>query len=181
MASACFITGLFVLLILFSTFLSNKAYKNGMKVRKVLLIQVISFLVSLFTCSTLAFATTANSGNESCKETYKVESSISSDAEDGKGAITKAKTLAENSGSGSITSSKEFSKGLGFIAMALCIFGGCIGAGIAVAAAAPAAIGAVSEDKKSFGTCLVFVALSEGVSVFGLLIAIFVQNAINNG
>ena len=50
----------------------------------------------------------------------------------------------------------------------------------AISAAAPAAIGAVSEDKKSFGTSLVFVALAEGVTVFGLLIAIFIQNSLSS-
>ena len=45
----------------------------------------------------------------------------------------------------------------------------------AVAAAAPAAIGATSEDPKAFGKAIVFVGLAEGVSIFGLLIAIFIK------
>ena len=49
------------------------------------------------------------------------------------------------------------------------------GSGIAVAAAAPAAIGATSEDPKAFGKAIVFVGLAEGVSIFGLLIAIFIK------
>ena len=48
----------------------------------------------------------------------------------------------------------------------------CIGGGIAVAAGAPAAIGATAEDPKSFGKSIIFVALGEGFGLYGLLIAI---------
>ena len=54
----------------------------------------------------------------------------------------------------------------------------CIGAGIAVAAAAPAAIGAFSENPKSFGKALIFVALGEGVALYGLLISILILNKV---
>ena len=67
------------------------------------------------------------------------------------------------------------SKGLGLIAAALCTSLSGIGGGIAVAASAPAAIGATSEDPKAFGKAIVFVGLAEGVSIFGLLIAIFIK------
>ena len=49
-----------------------------------------------------------------------------------------------------------------------------IGGGIAVAAAAPAAIGATAEDPKAFGKSLIFVALGEGVALYGLLISILI-------
>lgn len=67
-------------------------------------------------------------------------------------------------------------QGLGFLAAALSVGLGSIGAGIAVAAAAPAAIGAFSEDPKAFGKALIFVALGEGVAIYGLLIAILIIN-----
>ena len=51
-------------------------------------------------------------------------------------------------------------------------------AGIAVAAAAPAAIGAFSENEKNFGKSLIFVALGEGVAIYGLLISILIINKI---
>jgi V/A-type H+-transporting ATPase subunit K len=51
---------------------------------------------------------------------------------------------------------------------------GSIGCGIAVGGAAPAAIGAVSEDPKSFSRALIFVALGEGVAIYGLLIALMI-------
>ena len=53
---------------------------------------------------------------------------------------------------------------------------GSIGCGIAVANAAPAAIGAVAEEPESFGKALIFVALGEGVAIYGLLIAILILN-----
>ena len=62
--------------------------------------------------------------------------------------------------------------GLKYIAAALATGLSGIGGGIAVAAAAPAAIGATSEDPKAFGKALIFVALGEGVALYGLLISI---------
>ena len=49
-----------------------------------------------------------------------------------------------------------------------------IGGGIAVAAGAPAAIAATSEDPKAFGKSIIFVALGEGFGLYGLLIAIMI-------
>lgn len=63
-------------------------------------------------------------------------------------------------------------QGLGFIAAALSTGLSALGAGIAVAAAAPAAIGAFSENEKNFGKSMIFVAMGEGVAIYGLLISI---------
>ena len=65
-------------------------------------------------------------------------------------------------------------QGLGFIAAALATGLSALGAGIAVAAAAPAAIGAFSENEKNFGKSMIFVALGEGVAIYGLLNSIFI-------
>jgi V/A-type H+-transporting ATPase subunit K len=66
------------------------------------------------------------------------------------------------------------SAGLGYIAASLAVGLGSIGCGIAVAAAAPAAIGAVSEEPKAFSKALIFVALGEGVALYGFLIAFMI-------
>lgn len=66
--------------------------------------------------------------------------------------------------------------GMGFIAAALVTGLSCVGSGIAVAAAAPAAIGAFSEDPKAFGKALIFVVLGEGIAIYGLLISILIIN-----
>ena len=52
----------------------------------------------------------------------------------------------------------------------------CLGAGIAIASTAPAAIGAFSEDPKAFGKALIFVVLGEGVALYGLLVSILLIN-----
>ena len=55
---------------------------------------------------------------------------------------------------------------------------GSIGCGIAVANAAPAAIGAVAEEPSSFGKAMIFVALGEGVALYGFLIAFLIIQAL---
>ncbi|MCI5773202.1 MAG: ATP synthase subunit C [Erysipelotrichaceae bacterium] len=67
-------------------------------------------------------------------------------------------------------------QGLGFIAAALATGCSAIGAGWAVASAAPAAIGAISENSENFGKAIIFVALGEGVAIYGLLISILIIN-----
>jgi len=81
---------------------------------------------------------------------------------------------AEETASGEFAGS--IAQGLGFIGAAFTTGIGSIGAGIAVAAAAPAAIGAFSENEKNFGKSLIFVALGEGVAIYGLLISILIIN-----
>lgn len=65
-------------------------------------------------------------------------------------------------------------EGLKYIGAALSTGLGTIGTGIAVGGAAPAAIGAISENDKSFSKALIFVALGEGVAIYGLLISILI-------
>lgn len=70
----------------------------------------------------------------------------------------------------------SIAQGLGFIAAAVATSASALGAGFAVAAAAPAAIGAISENTKNFGKAMIFVALAEGVAIYGLLISILIIN-----
>ncbi len=70
------------------------------------------------------------------------------------------------------------SNGLGLIAAAVVTGLAGIGGGIAIAAAAPAAIAATSEDPKSFGKSLIFVALGESIALFGVVISILILNKI---
>lgn len=69
---------------------------------------------------------------------------------------------------------EALSTGLRYLAAALVTGLSCIGCGIAVAAAAPAAIGATAEEPKSFAKSLIFVALGEGVAIYGVLISILI-------
>ena len=61
-----------------------------------------------------------------------------------------------------------------YLAAALSTGLATIGTGLAVGHAAPAAIGATSEDDKNFTKSLIFVALGEGVAIYGLLISILI-------
>ena len=72
------------------------------------------------------------------------------------------------------TAAGNSSAGLGYLAAALAVGLGSIGCGIAVGHAAPAAIGATAEEPQSFAKSLIFVALGEGVAIYGLLIAIMI-------
>ncbi len=68
--------------------------------------------------------------------------------------------------------------GMAFIGAAAATGLSCIGGGIAVANAAPAAIGATSEDPKAFGKAIIFVALGEGIALYGMLISIMILSKI---
>lgn len=61
--------------------------------------------------------------------------------------------------------------GLGYIAAALVTGLSCIGGGVAVASAASAALGAISEDQSLLGKSLIFIGLAEGVCLYGLIIS----------
>ncbi len=50
----------------------------------------------------------------------------------------------------------------------------CIGAGIAVGGSGAAAVGATAEKPESFGRSLIFVGLSEGIAIYGLIISFLV-------
>jgi V/A-type H+-transporting ATPase subunit K len=63
------------------------------------------------------------------------------------------------------------SEGWKFIAAALSTGLSCIGGGIAVASSASAALGAMSEDSSIMGKALIFVALAEGIALYGLVLS----------
>lgn len=70
--------------------------------------------------------------------------------------------------------SAGLSTGLGYIAAALVTGLSCVGGGIAVASAASAALGALSEDGSIFGKSMIFVAMAEGVCLYGLIISFMI-------
>ena len=70
--------------------------------------------------------------------------------------------------------SSALSTGLGYLAAALVTGLSCIGGGIAVASAASAALGAISEDSSVLGKSLIFVGLAEGVCLYGLIISFMI-------
>lgn len=141
---------LFVLLMSLSVFLANLAFKKGKNVKKVFACQILSFIMITGICSVSAALTThAESANS--QETVAAQEASSKDS----------------SGAG-----------LGYIAMGIAIGLACLGTGLAVSSAASAAIGATSEEPKLFGKYLIIVALAEGVSIFGFLVALFIYGKI---
>ena len=77
-------------------------------------------------------------------------------------------------GGSAATTAASTATGLGYIAAALVTGLACIGGGIAVASAASAALGAVSEDSSIFGKSLIFAGLAEGVCLYGLIISFMI-------
>ena len=76
-------------------------------------------------------------------------------------------TVTANAASGLAT-------GLGYIGAALVTGLSGIGSGIAVASSASAALGAISEDGSLFGKSMIFVAMAEGIALYGLIISFMI-------
>lgn len=87
-------------------------------------------------------------------------------------AVCCAVVLAAETGDGAAAT--DINPGLAYLGAALSTGIAAIGGGIAVGQGAPAAIGALTEDPKSFGKALIFVALGEGIALYGMLIAIMI-------
>ena len=135
-----------------------RAVKKGKKAKTAFKSQVIAFAavaVLTFAIPMVASATTA--------------------AEDATPATSAA---ASEEATAADTQDKNFQNGMGLLAAGFVTAISGIGGGIAVAAAAPAAIGATSEDPKVFGKALIFVALGEGIALYGLLISILILNKV---
>lgn len=82
-------------------------------------------------------------------------------------AGTASVQAAEGSTSGLAT-------GLGYLSAALVTGISGIGSGIAVASSASAALGALSEDGSLFGKSIIFVAMAEGIALYGLIISFMI-------
>lgn len=79
--------------------------------------------------------------------------------------------FAANAASGAAAAADS---GMKFLGAALSTGLACVGAGIAVASSASAALGAISEDPKIMGKSLIFVALAEGIALYGLIISLLI-------
>ena len=146
------------IVLMFSAYNTFKKRMEGQSVRKVMRVNVMTFLVLIILVSICAFAVSASSEPVAAPaETPEV--------------ISAAEDVATNADSGN-------SKGLGLLAAALVTAISGIGGGIAVAAGAPAAIAATSEDPKSFGKSLIFVALGESIALYGVVISILILNKV---
>lgn len=143
-----------------SAFFTFKKRMEGKSVRKVMRVNLATFLVLIVMVSVFAFCASAEAGTPDASPATSASdtSATAEDAEDTK------------------TSSQA--NGLGLLAAGLVTGLAGIGGGIAVAAGAPAAIAATSEDPKSFGKSLIFVALGESIALYGVVISILILNKV---
>jgi V/A-type H+-transporting ATPase subunit K len=85
----------------------------------------------------------------------------------------------ESAGSNSITSAEQANVAkFGLIAAAIAFGFGAIGAGIAIANVGAAAMGAIAEKPEIAGQALIFIALAEGLVVFGFITALMILGKI---
>ena len=83
-------------------------------------------------------------------------------------------TAAEGAEVAHAISGGDMPAGMAYIAAAISTGLGSIGAGMATGQAASAALGALSENEGVMGKALIFVALAEGVAIYGLIIAVMI-------
>ena len=127
-----------------SVFFGIKAFKKGKRSKGIVVKQLIAFAAIAIVAFAVPMVASAAEGSQDTL------------------IVTEGESVARKS------------DGLGLIAAGMVTGISGIGGGIAVAAAAPAAIGATAEDPKAFGKALIFVALGEGVALYGLLISILI-------
>ena len=148
--------------LLASVVYTMKKHSEGQSVRKSLRMNAATFAVMLLLvagCAMGAFAT----GSEDKAAAP---------------ADTTAAQASDMAAESTESSAKDNSKGLGLLAAGLVTGLAGIGGGIAVAAGAPAAIAATSEDPKAFGKALIFVALGESIALYGVVISILILNKV---
>ncbi len=137
---------------------SFKSHLNGISGKKIMKKNLMSFALVLAISATLMF--TVSAADTTDTDTASADTAVTTEAE------------AEE------TDESGMSKGLGLLAAGLVTGLAGIGGGIAVAAGAPAAIAATSEDPKSFGKSLIFVALGESIALYGVVISILIINKV---
>ena len=140
-----------------SAFFTFKKRMEGKSVRKAMRVNLATFLVLIVMVSVFAFCASAETGTPDAAAAPST-SDVATTAEE--------------------TETNTQSNGLGLLAAGLVTGLAGIGGGIAVAAGAPAAIAATSEDPKSFGKSLIFVALGESIALYGVVISILILNKV---
>lgn len=144
----------------FSVAMAIKTMKNTGNAKTAFKKHFLTLVTGIVLC--VAFTATAAAASANNNE---AETTVNETVEE--------ETTEASSGAGLAT-------GLGFIGAALSIGLAGIGGGLALSAGAPAAIGAVAEDPKSFGKSMIFVALGEAVAIYGLIIAFLIVLKIPN-
>ena len=144
------------LALMVSAFYTFKKRMEGKSIGKVMRFNLVTFLVLVVMAGLFAFAASAQS----------------------EPPAPPAAPTAQSEAAPEQAEAKTSSNGLGLLAAGLVTGLAGIGGGIAVAAGAPAAIAATSEDPKSFGKSLIFVALGESIALYGVVISILILNKV---
>lgn len=151
--------GIPALLITVTAFLAVWAVKKGMGKKLAMTLQICTAMVAMGACVCFSINKEAHAASNAESEQTAVSQTV---------AQTK-----ESSGD------KYAASGWGLIAAALVTGLACLGGGIAVASAAPAAIAAMSEDPKTFGKSIVFVVLGEAFALYGIFISFMILGKID--
>lgn len=95
-------------------------------------------------------------------------------------AVPLVNVFAQTNNEGSVAMTKEQAEvaKFGFVAAAVAFGLGAIGAGIGIANVGAAAMGAISEKPEIAGQALIFIALAEGLVVFGFITALIILGRI---
>lgn len=93
-------------------------------------------------------------------------------------AENQSEKSAESTGSSIMSKEQADVAKFGLIAAAIAFGFGAIGAGIAIANVGAAAMGAIAEKPEIAGQALIFIALAEGLVVFGFITALMILGKI---
>ena len=135
---------------------SIRQKSKGVPAKKIISSNLLAFILVAAVLGTLTFTVSA-------KETEQADTAAVTETAE---VEAETETKADNS------------KSMGLLAAALVTSVSGIAGGIAVAAGAPAAIAATTEDPKSFGKSLIFVALGESIALYGVIISILILNKV---
>ena len=142
-----------IITIIVSATIAVKKRVSGVSAKKAFRYNLIAFLIVLVMLVVFAVGSFAASADDNSADTAP--------------QTTQTQEVAEKESGG-------LDKGMAYLAAGLSTGLAGIGGGIAVAAGAPAAIGAVSEDPKAFGKAIIFVALGESIALYGVVISILI-------
>jgi V/A-type H+-transporting ATPase subunit K len=143
--------------LLASVVYTMKKHSEGQSIKKSLRMNAATFTVMVLLVAGCAMGAFATGSEDTTAAPADTTAAQASDA------------VAE---SAEATTVKDNSKGLGLLAAGLVT--GLAG----IAAGAPAAIAATSEDPKAFGKALIFVALGESIALYGVVISILILNKV---
>lgn len=144
--------------IMVSAFITFNKRIQGKSTGKAMKFNLLTFaVIAILICTMTFMASAAGSDNTAVPDAAAATTDVPAETE---------------------SASNSSSNGLGLLAAGLVTGLAGIGGGIAVAAGAPAAIAATSEDPKSFGKSLIFVALGESIALYGVVISILILNKV---